>query len=272
MIERILTALIAVPAILALTYFGGFWFLFLVLAISLVALNEFYNLVKQKGFNPYYTVGNLFSALLLISTFFSGNSYLWERNIIFILTSAVIVSFCTAVFIRRRSQATANVSLTLLGVVFVGLLFSYLILIRSLTLHGKYLFMLMVVLWVSDTLAYFIGKTIGRHQLSQYISPKKTIEGAVAGLFGAILSTVAFYYLIEPNSGFEMLKHYLILGFFAGVLGQMSDLSESLIKRDVGAKDSSNIVPGHGGVLDRMDSFIFSAPFFYYYLKFFVMR
>lgn len=272
MIERILTVLISVPIIFACTYFGGLSFLFLLMVLAIVSLNEFYNLMKVKGFNPYYTIGNFFTLLLILVAYLKLEQISWEQNFVMILTSAVIISFCAGLFIKRSAQATANIALTILGVVYIGMLYSYLILLRGLTKYGRYVFMLMFILWVSDILAYFVGKTIGRRQLSPYISPKKTVEGAIAGLIGSILTSVGLWFFFEKGINVYMLYHYLFIGFFLGVIGQVSDLSESLIKRDVGVKDSSNIVPGHGGVLDRMDSFIFSAPALYYYLKFFFIR
>lgn len=266
MIERLLTVLVAVPVIFACTYFGGLWFLGLVAVLAAVSINEFYNLMKKKGFNPYYTLGNLFSLGVIIFAHNTIRHPNWEPASAAILTAAVICIFLAGVFIKRSAQATANISITLLGILYIGWLFSYLVLLRALTPHGEFLFLLMFTIWTADTLAYFIGKQFGRRQLSPYISPKKTIEGAVAGLAGAVLAAGLFGMAYEQTMHPVNLLHYLVIGGFVGIVAQLSDLSESLIKRDAGAKDSSNIVPGHGGVLDRMDSFIFAAPLLYYYV------
>ncbi len=266
MIERILTVLVSVPAIFACTYFGGVWFFVLVALLATVSINEFYNLMKKKGFNPYYTLGNIFSLAIIILAYNTINHPTWEPASAATLTAAVICSFCAGIFIKRSAQATANISITLLGVLYIGWLFSYLVLLRSLTVNGEFLFLLMFMIWTADTSAYFIGKILGRRQLSPYISPKKTVEGAVAGFLGALIAAVVFGMLYERTFYPVYIVHYLVIGGFVGIISQLSDLSESLIKRDAGVKDSSNIVPGHGGVLDRMDSFIFTGPILYYYI------
>lgn len=266
MIERLLTALVAVPVIFACTYFGGLWFFALVAVIAVISINEFYNLMKKKGFSPYYTLGNIFSLGIIVFVHNTINHPNWEPASAAILTAAVICCFLAGIFIKRSAHATANISITLLGVLYIGWLFGYLVLLRALTLHGEFLFLLMFAIWTADTLAYFVGKSFGRRQLSPYISPKKTIEGAVAGLAGAVMAAVIFGAAYEQALYPANLAHYIIIGIFVGIVAQLSDLSESLVKRDAGAKDSSNIVPGHGGVLDRMDSFIFTAPLLYYYV------
>jgi phosphatidate cytidylyltransferase len=142
---------------------------------------------------------------------------------------------------------------------------SYLILIRELTLHGAYLFFLLISIWACDTFAYLVGTYFGHIKLSPYISPNKTVEGAVAGLTVSVIAASIFSRMIGMN-----LVHGIILGAIIGIVGQISDLVESLIKRDAGVKDSSHIIPGHGGALDRMDSFILTAPIMYYYISWFV--
>ena len=266
MLERMLTVLVSVPVIFACTYFGGLWFFALVAVIAVISINEFYNLMKKKGFNPYYTLGNIFSLGMIVFAHNLTNHPNWEPVSAAMLTAAVISVFLAGIFIKRSAQATANISITLLGVLYIGWLFGYLVLLRALPLHGELLFLLMFIVWTADTLAYFAGKQFGRRQLSPYISPKKTVEGAAAGLAGALLAAVLFAMAYEQTLYPANLVHYLIIGGFVGVVAQLSDLSESLVKRDAGAKDSSNIVPGHGGVLDRMDSFIFTAPLLYYYV------
>lgn len=269
MIERLLTVLVSVPVIFACTYFGGLWFFALVSAIAAVSINEFYNLMKKKGFNPYYTLGNIFSLGIIVFVYNTIRHPNWEPASAAILTAAVLCCFCAGIFIKRSAQATANISITLLGILYIGWLFSYLVLLRALTPNGEFLFLLMFMVWTADTLAYFVGKQFGRRELSPYISPKKTVEGAIAGFAGAVLAAVLFGMAYEQTLYPVNLVHYLVIGGFVGIVGQLSDLSESLIKRDAGVKDSSNIVPGHGGVLDRMDSFIFTAPLLYYYIAVF---
>ena len=177
-----------------------------------------------------------------------------------------------SIFIKRSAMAVANIAITLLGMLYIGWLFSYLVFLRALTPHGAYLFLLMFAIWGNDSAAYIIGKKFGKKQLSPVISPNKTIEGSIAGLVVAIATSLAFGLLFERAFITQTWMHYAVIGAIIGVFGQISDLSESLIKRDAGVKDSSKIVPGHGGVLDRMDSFIFTAPLLYYYVSWFLIR
>jgi len=260
MLARLLTILVCVPIIFACTYFGGVAFLALVLVLALFSINEFYYLMKQKGLKPAFILGNFFTVFFLVIAYLALKKN-WEPAHSAVLTSAVIGVLGYGIFLRDKKESTVNIAVTLFGIIYVGWLFSYFMFIRSLTPHGAYLFFLMITIWANDIAAYVIGSFIGRTKLSPYISPKKTIEGAVAGFVVCLIAAFIFGYLIETDWPYA-----LLLGAIVGVLAQVSDLVESLIKRDVGAKDSSPFVPGHGGVLDRMDSFILTAPVMYYYL------
>jgi phosphatidate cytidylyltransferase len=160
-----------------------------------------------------------------------------------------------------------DVAVTILGMVYVGWFFSYLLFIRSLTDHGGYLFFLMLTIWAMDMAAYLSGKVFGHTPLMPSISPKKTWEGAIAGFLVALAAAAIFSWTANLE-----LFHALVLGGLIGIFGQFSDLIESLIKRDAGVKDSSTLIPGHGGVLDRIDSFVLTAPLMYYYVVWFVIK
>src|SRR3989339_1222070 len=151
--------------------------------------------------------------------------------------------------------------------IYIGWFFSYFLLIRNLTPHGGYLFFLMFTVWFMDVVAYLIGKKFGKHKMVPNISPNKSWEGAIAGFIACLIAAEIF-------SGIAMINgmHALILGVIIGIVAQLSDLVESVIKRDAHVKDSSQMVPGHGGVLDRMDSFILTAPIMYYYVVWVILR
>lgn len=264
MLTRILTIIVGVPVIFICTYFGGWSFFILVTALALLSLNEFYSLMNKKGYSPSYLVGNLVTVFFTWFTTYTLKHPHWEPYAIGILTTAIVITFSAGIFLKKAQDSTVNASITLLGILYIGWMFSYLILIRELTLHGAYLF-LMIAIWACDTSAYLVGTSMGRIKLSPYISPKKTVEGAIAGFIISVIAASIFSRLINMN-----LVHGIILGVIIGIVGQISDLVESLIKRDAGVKDSSNFVPGHGGFLDRMDSFILTAPIMYYYISWFV--
>jgi len=273
MIPRLLTILIAVPIVIMCTYFGGWLFFLLVTTLALISLNEFYLLMKKKKYSPSYVVGNLVTIFFTWFTTYTVRHPNWEPYATGILTTAIIITFASGIFLRKARDSTVNASITLLGILYIGWMFSYLILIRELNPpgalfwlnHGAYLFFLIIAVWTCDMSAYLVGTYFGKMKLSPYISPKKTVEGAVAGFIVSVIAAAIFSSYIGMN-----IVHGIILGMIIGIVSQISDLVESLIKRDVGVKDSSNLVPGHGGMLDRMDSFILTAPIMYYYISWFV--
>ena len=179
--------------------------------------------------------------------------------------------------LRREQEPLANLGVTFFGVVYIGWLMSYLVQIRSISgtlavaapwgafpplARGAWLVLyLLLVTWLNDTGAYLIGARFGKTRLAPTLSPKKTVEGAVGGLiFAVVTAALCGLWLKIP------LGHALILGLLLGMLGQVGDLCESALKRDLGIKDFGGILPGHGGILDRFDSILFTAPVAYYYL------
>ena len=153
--------------------------------------------------------------------------------------------------------------MTLFGVLYLGLTLSTLSMTRLLPLGEWLIFFLLLVTWASDTGAYLVGTLYGRHRLAPTISPKKTVEGLVGGLIGAIIvGYAARWWFLPALSGLDC----LILATLLTITGLWGDLTESAMKRSVGMKDSGRILPGHGGMLDRLDSLLFTAPVFYYYV------
>ena len=273
MLKRTITGIVSLPIIIACTYYGGWSFFIFVTALALFSLNEFYSLMNKKGYSPSYLIGFLVTLFFMWFTTYTVRHPHWEPYATGILTTAIIITFAGGIFLRKAQDSTINASITLLGILYVGWMFSYLTLIREMNPpgalfwkdYGAYLFFLIISIWACDTSAYLVGTYFGKVKLSPYISPKKTVEGAAAGLVIGIVAASIFGKLI----GMSMM-HVVILGSIIGIVGQISDLVESLIKRDAGVKDSSSIIPGHGGILDRMDSFILTAPIMYYYISWFV--
>ncbi len=266
MLPRILTSLISAPILVACVYFGGVAFLILVLALALVSINEFYNMMKVRDFNPAYWVGNFFTVFFIVFAYYALKKN-WEPAHSAILTGAVMITMISVLFLKRPKNAIADIGVTLLGMIYIGWFFSYFLFIRALTDRGAYLLFMMGTIWALDIVAYLFGTAFGKHKLLPSVSPKKSVEGAVAGFVFCLGAAWVFGYY----AGFDA-THSLILGAVIGVAAQLSDLFESMIKRDAGVKDSSNLVPGHGGVLDRMDSFILAAPVFYYYLVWVLLK
>ena len=152
---------------------------------------------------------------------------------------------------------------TFVGIFLIPWSLAHLINIRDIAHNGEYLTLLMIVtVWICDTGAYFTGRFLGRHKLNKEVSPKKTWEGAIGGTLLAVGGALLMQHLFLPEV--LSIKQTVWLGILIAVVGQVSDLSESVIKRSTGVKDSSNLLPGHGGFLDRFDSYLLLAPIFYY--------
>ena len=263
---RSLTILVTAPIIWGCVYYGGVLFLSLVLILALASVNEFYALMMKKGYYPAFIVGNIITIFFIVFAYYSINKN-WEPAQSAILTIAATIALMAGVFLKREKDTIVDVSVTILGMIYIGWFFSYFLFIRNLTEHGAYLFFLIFTIWAMDIVAYLVGKKFGRHKIAPNISPKKSWEGAIAGFITCIIAADIF-------SGFAMINgtHAIILGIIIGIVAQLSDLVESVIKRDAGVKDASNVIPGHGGFLDRMDSFILTAPIMYYYVVWAILK
>jgi len=255
--QRIITAVIAIPILLLLVVLGEWYFLGICLLASAIAMYEFYCFAKGLGYN-------LSLSLLLIGglTAFSTMYLVGEKRLD---ASALIVLIILILVLEMfRSKAVLkNGSLTILGLIYGGVLFAFLPLLRN--LGFVYIMLLLLVTWGTDSFAYFIGVKYGRHKLWPVVSPKKSWEGALGGLVGGILGglVTASLGLCSPFLG-------LLAGFFGSITAQLGDLMESAMKRESNVKDSGYILPGHGGILDRVDSLILLAPTIYFILQFLV--
>ena len=247
---------------------GGIFLLGLLLIVILVASKEYAHILRVKGFHPSFSIMAFVGVLLCLATAINRLDLIPA-----ILTTGTIFSFLIVLFMGRQPYI-ANVATTAMGFMYGALLPCHIILIRQIEINantsnfliyepseGFFLTMFtFLCILVTDTAAYFFGSRYGKHKLSAVISPKKTVEGAVAGSLMALLFSLTGV-LYTALNWWEC----LIAGLLITVFAQLGDLSESLIKRDAGVKDSSNILPGHGGFLDRTDSYIFALPVAYYY-------
>lgn len=269
-VPRVGVILVGVPCLFLITLRGGVFFLLLVAMIILLGLREFYILMKAKGYQPFEALG-YFCALAM-------SVYAWRQGVAvpLILTGSLLVIMIRELFRPEMARSLGHMAVTVFGIMYVGWLGSHLIMLRNLPgnvgvddgIGARLVFLAALLTWSTDTAAYLFGVAFGRHKLMPRISPKKTIEGAVGGLLGAALvgwiCTRTFTPFLTPLAG-------VLLGVSIGVVGQLGDLVESLIKRDAGIKDSAELIPGHGGVLDRFDSLLFTVPVLYYYFRFFIV-
>lgn len=268
--NRLITGILMGTLVFACILAGGKCLLALLLVFIVLASKEYADILKNKGFLPFFKVILIISvAMVLVSA--SG----YTNLIPVVLLIGTIGSFLAVLF-RGRQPYIANVATTILGFL-IAWMPCHVCLVREMgnevSLYGftfkqglYFLLFIFFVILFTDIAAYYFGMKFGKHQLSPVISPKKTVEGSVFGGIFAVLSGLVIGKLIGIS-----LYHSFVLALIVTVMAQLGDLSESLIKRDAGVKDSGHSLPGHGGFLDRADSYLFSVPVAYYYIKYFIL-
>jgi len=271
LLPRLITAVIGVPLVLLAIYWGGIPFLLLMFGVVFLALREYYILAGQGKYGAQPVIGTVVGMVLFLSIFMNATRLgpaAENQGTPAILTLLLLPIFAREMLRRDVQRAIERLAVTFFGAFFIPWTLGHLLLIRTLRPYGmQYIYFLFIVIWMLDTGAYAIGRRFGRRSLASVISPKKTLEGAIGGVATGIITAVICrsLFLKEAMGVFEA----IMLGLFIAVIAQFSDLAESLLKRDVGVKDSANLLPGHGGMLDRFDSFLFTAPLLYYYLTIF---
>lgn len=270
---KVITAAIGLPILLALIHVGGWPFFAVTGAVMLLGLGEFYAALRLKNIEPVWEAGFAGALGIWFATQWAPDA--WRSSLIMACTSGVVFLALIAQFWRRRGTSSiANAGATVFGVVYVALLFSFFLRLRLVPLShfpgiaehswqdrmGALLLVLAPV-WFMDTSANIVGKYFGTRKPWPTISPNKTWEGAAAGLLASLVGTLVIGAVLRFPS-----PHMVSLGLLQGVLGQLGDFCESLLKRDVGVKDFGSVLPGHGGVLDRIDSLLFALPVAYWYL------
>lgn len=276
--RRALSVVVLFPLIVLIIYWDGWpWidkpllYLLLICFAVLMMQIEYCRLAGNFGstLNPVIPV--------ILTVLFSCLAFFLPESIQNVNTSLIMSCFMVGVFIYAFASSIfrgkvdgelRTVTLKLTGILTIGWVFGYhCILLRMTGEIGFYLVVLLIgTIWCGDTGAYLIGRAVGKTKLSTPISPRKTVEGTIAGLVVGTLTSIALSLLFLQET--VSLSHAAILGLMLSVLGQLGDLSVSLMKRTAGVKDSGDVIPGHGGFLDRCDSLIFTTPILYYYLVF----
>jgi len=265
---RILSAVVFLPIFWVIVKKVGPWpYLALVLAAALAGLLELCALAEARG-HRVLRIPAVVVALVILASFPTPEVRL-EYGLLLALTAIPLAALARG---GDWSPVMGDIGATLLASTFVGVFFGYLLQLRLLTDLPKgdengsdLVFLLFFIVWASDTAAYYVGSLLGRHPLAPSVSPKKTMEGAVGGLAGALVAAFAARAWFMQRLG---VADCLILGMALGVVGMAGDLVESMLKRSAGVKDSARLVPGHGGLLDRVDSLLYAAPVLYYYYIF----
>jgi phosphatidate cytidylyltransferase len=253
--------LIALPILLVFILKSGFFSFFcLILGLTAAGLLEFYRMALPQrrcvGF-----VAAFAGSLLVPAVVFNCLPFSLCLTLLFLF-----VALLSLLHIRDIKQSAGEAGLFLLGFLYIPLLMSFLVLLREMDHGVKWIFLLLIIVMSGDTAAFYVGSSLGKRKLYPIVSPNKSVEGMIGGLAGSVIGTLI--------AGATFFPELTIVGavataLFVGLMGQLGDLFESLLKRSFGVKDSGNIFPGHGGMLDRLDSVLFAAPSLYIYARYF---
>ena len=269
---RVASGVLFVPLLIALARAGGISFLAFVALQVLLAQTEFYRMARHRGVQPTLWLGLLTSLGVLWVAFQPQVS-----QADFLATATLLLALGLALRHPQLPRRVEGVAVTLFGVMYVGWLSAHLVLLRELpwsagteyAAGATFVYLAFLVTWSCDTGAYAVGRLWGRNRPWAEISPRKSLEGAIGGFACA---TLAAFWARAWFAPYLRVVDAAAVGMLVGVFGQVGDFVESLLKRDARHDDSSDVIPGHGGVLDRFDSLYFAAPVVYYYLKFVVFR
>jgi phosphatidate cytidylyltransferase len=263
LLQRVLSALIGIPILLYLVYDGKTLFLVAVMALTVIGLAELQQILLRMELKP--SLWLLFGSGILFPLLAYMTPHGQEQGFFFFGLTIFLLCHLTALMICFPKYSVSDLASSYFGSCYIGVLLSYLILVRRLTPHGfEYLLFVLLLTWACDTGAYFAGRLWGKHPLWPVLSPRKTWEGSVGGMALTIVVAVVFqaiYFRIFT------IVQALGLGVMIGLVVQIGDLVESAFKRLGRVKNSGDLIPGHGGILDRFDSLLFSAPAAYFYLR-----
>lgn len=276
-LSRLISGIIAIALALSATLIGGWYFTLMFCAIVYLGQLEYFDLVRATGIAPAAKTTLVVSQLLLIVATFSPDL----ADVVMPVAGTFI---CFYLLFQPKLATIADISTSILGLFYGGYLPSYWVRMRSLDAVGnlpfggywtenwanvsalpqglKVTLLTFLCIWAADIGAYFIGKFFGKTRLSD-ISPKKTVEGAVFGVFGSVVVAITGAWYLDWSS---WQWTGLALGLIIGIASLLGDLTESMMKRDAGVKDSGQLIPGHGGILDRADSYVFTAPLVYHFV------
>jgi len=253
--KRLSSAVIGLLLLIFIIAKGGYLLYFSLYIVSIIGLREFYKAIENVKATPCYLVGYLGTTGILLSFIFP--------NINLDLIFTIIILILLIIMVVHKGYSLKDISLTLFGIIYIPFLLFHIGYLDN----TIFLYLIFIIAFGTDTFAYIIGNLFGKNKLSPTISPNKTIEGFIGGILGSVVLVVLYsvYFKITP------LWSMILLSILTSILSQLGDLAASKIKRITKIKDFGNIMPGHGGVLDRFDSIIFAAPIIYYYTKLFLI-
>ncbi|MBN1582967.1 MAG: phosphatidate cytidylyltransferase [Anaerolineae bacterium] len=256
LIQRLISSIIIFPIVLGLLALGGWWFSALVLVVMSLATWEYVRMLRHHGYRAPYAFAIL-ALWAILSDFYFPDIRLLQPTMALLL----FVSLCWHILRDRTSTRLENWLLPFGGALYIGWMAGHMLLLRALDRGGYLVFLSFAAIWLADSAAYFVGRAWGKHRMAPHLSPKKTWEGMAGGIVVSIVGSAIIAVLGSLNW-----VHGALLGLLVSTLAPMGDLGVSMIKRQVGVKDTSNLIPGHGGVFDRIDSLLIAAIVGYYYI------
>ena len=266
--KRILSGAIIFATVLVVFIFGNVYTVDIVLcAVALRCVYELSKTFEKKGFSPIKWVAYLACIALGLLHILNLDSKIMFSELV--LPIALVLSFADLIFRKGKKRTAVDVAITAFEILYIVVFLSIFSKIRAME-NGKLLiWYVFITAWITDVFALYTGKTIGKHHFTQ-ISPNKTIEGCIGGLVGSILGTLLYTFALNQFSGAITINYAyaIMMGVVLSIIGQIGDLAASSVKRYADVKDFSNLIPGQGGMLDRIDSIIFIAPFAYILLSF----
>lgn len=259
---RVLVAIAGIPLVLFLILWNAWGVVALAAVLSLLGALEWADMTGLRKTPPLYGLV-VVGALALVAVYYVQRANLWGATV----AAITVLAFVGALLGKWQEHGVLrSLGATVAGVIYVGF-FGLMIPIRR--IHdsdgGALIVSVLFMIWLCDTAAYFGGSLLGKHPLAPAISPKKSLEGALFGFFGSIAGGIAGWLIFRPET--FILSEFAFLGAAVGIIGQVGDLAESVVKRETGVKDSSRLLPGHGGVLDRFDSLLFALPAVWFWLQ-----
>jgi len=264
-LNRWITGVIALPVLIYVVGFAPRPVFYLsLLIIAIVALNEFHQIISLYSNKPLCHSNYLLALLLFTVIYIKADRFIPVVIVLWAFIPLILLVLAGAIPNKRLTDDTGKAILALIYTCFP---LTMLITIDRYSEGNMWIFFLLSVVFASDTGAFYVGRTFGRHKLHKTVSPGKTWEGAIGGLAGSLMAALLFFTIIAPD---KLELKVFILTLLLSAVGQAGDLAESLLKRNSGIKDSGKLLPGHGGILDRIDGLLFSIPVLYIYIAFFL--
>lgn len=259
MLIRIISAIVGAPLIIFFLIVKGIYLHVFVGLLALIGLFEYYKAIRAVGTKAT----DIFGYLAVIVFYIINFMYTTTDSLNVIVASLILLAFSYELFTRKGG--VNGVIHTVFGFLYVGYLLAHILFINDMPNGAIIIWLPFVTAWFSDSCAYFTGVTIGKHKVFPTISPKKTLEGYIGGIIGSGVLTTIFGLIVSRYDSSIGIINYVIIGLLCAIASELGDLAASYIKRQTGIKDFGNLIPGHGGILDRFDSILFTAPVVYYY-------